>query len=253
MAAQPNSNNDHERLAPTGPSAPPETETPLHLVAGWDGTDAAATEEARLAEARYVWEGTDIPQWYRKFRPLSASPRRDTMPDVINRLRCPEYDGDDAVWQAAYAAWWGSLFLWGDVGRGKTGIAVGYARDAVFGLGWPPSVWFRTVPKLLTDLRDTYNRGGQTEAAVLRRAQTVDLLILDDLGTEAITDWGRDRLYQVIGERHDEERATVITSNLTLEELEAPTQLGPRLAWRIAEMCGPHRVIQVIGDNLRER
>ncbi len=47
------------------------------------------------------------------------------------------------------------------------------------------------------------------------------MLILDDMGAEhtSSSSWLSDRLYQILGDRHDQLRPTVMTSNLSIAEL----------------------------------
>ena len=84
----------------------------------------------------------------------------------------------------------------------------------------------------------------------MERYLAADVLILDDLGAERLTEWAAERLYMLIGQRHDEERTTVFTSNLSLEDVAA--KLGERTTWRILEMCGADNIVEVKGPNLRD-
>lgn len=149
-----------------------------------------------------------------------------------------------------------SWLLYGDFGRGKTGAAVGYARQWVFPAdpyAWPLRVLFRAMPDLLTELRATYDREqGPSEADVIDMYRHAGLLILDDLGAEQVgrTGWLEDRLYQVVGARHGGLMPTVFTSNLSPAEL--GERLGQRIFWRILELCGEDHVIEVEGPNLRQ-
>ncbi len=152
-----------------------------------------------------------------------------------------------------------SWFFWGENGRGKTGLAVGYAWEWLQSVQAP--LYFTTMPDLLAEMRATYGRKegeegeGETEADIVRRLATVGLLILDDLGAEQVREqgdgsWIADRLFQVIGRRHAEELPTIFTSNLDLPQLER--RIGKRLSSRITEMCSQNHIIHVTGPNLRE-
>lgn len=157
-----------------------------------------------------------------------------------------------------------SWYLWGAYGVGKTGLAVSYAYEYarhITRLGYKGTgLRFIRTPDLLTRLRSTYRKrqrddddeAPETEGDVLDLYSGPGLLILDDIGAEQITGsgWVEDRLYQIIGARHDECRPTVFTSNLSLEQMAA--RIGERLTWRIAEMCGPGHIVEVKGQNLRD-
>lgn len=143
-----------------------------------------------------------------------------------------------------------SYYLYGPVGTGKTGLAAGYLRTWIERTLRP--ALFVTAPRMFSELRSTYNGAELSEIAIIDRYAQIPLLVLDDLGSEGFKsqDWLSDRLYQILGERHDELLPTVITSNLSLHELS--DRVGERITWRIAEACGPGNIIQVKGRNLRE-
>ena len=72
------------------------------------------------------------------------------------------------------------------------------------------------------------------------------LLILDDLGAEKTTDWALQSLYIIINKRLSEELQTIITSNLSLDELR--DKIGDRIASRIAGMC---KIVKLTGRDRR--
>ncbi len=221
------------------------------------------------------WEAAQIPLRFREMR-LETSPLLIAQPGLLRRLHSPEAVGWDdpnnptvepsdvqqAQWEAADKEFCGSWFFHGGYGTGKTGLAVGLAYERLIGgMMWRGdeytdlrTILFTTVPALLSELRSTYGRHEEekpTEQEVLQKYIQADLLILDDLGAEQVkgTGWVEDRLYQVIGERHDQMRSTIFTSNLSLDQL--AQRIGERICWRIAEMCGPSNVVEVKGPNLR--
>ena len=217
--------------------------------------------------ARTAWAKAEIPARFKDFR-LENSPLKATMPKLIDRLTWPRPPADDAaedVWDAwgdRFTDWEASWYFWGAYGTGKTGLAVGYGREYMRRVATDEKldylrarshVLFRTVPDLLSELRDTYRRDDVSEADVIGKYTNVGLLILDDLGAEQVTGsgWVEDRLYQIVGGRHAEERLTVFTSNLSVEKL--AKRIGERVTWRIVEMCGAGHIIKVTGPNLRDK
>lgn len=87
---------------------------------------------------------------------------------------------------------------------------------------------------------------GAVELEALKR---VDLLVLDDVGTETLTDWARAQLHELIDCRHEAYGRTVLTSNLQwrgASGLEA--RLGERIADRVAQAG---LVVQVGGGSMR--
>jgi DNA replication protein DnaC len=141
------------------------------------------------------------------------------------------------------------LFLHSLPGRGKTHLAAALFRDkatrgkipahATFedaSVALMSEMAFITVTDLLLDLRATFKDGSvDTEASFIQRYTGVPFLILDDIGVEKTTDWALQTLYQIIDTRYRDLKKTVITSNLSLPEVE--TKVGSRIASRIAGMC----------------
>jgi DNA replication protein DnaC len=113
----------------------------------------------------------------------------------------------------------GWLVLIGEYGCGKTHLAAAIANYRS-GLGNPPLfiVWL----DLLDHLRATF--GHDSKVSYDRRFEeirTAPLLVLDDLGTQSMTPWVRDKLHQLINYRYISELATVITTADSLDNMDA--------------------------------
>ena len=146
----------------------------------------------------------------------------------------------DEVNKAAAAIAGGrSVFISGPCGTGKTHMALGllfewYARqlsargpsDRAVGI-------FLPAAELFVELKQCYQNDA-SEAEVLQRYSKADLLLLDDLGAEKISDWSRQIFYLIIDRRYREIRQTIITSNLSLGKISE--LVDDRIASRIAEM-----------------
>jgi DNA replication protein DnaC len=138
------------------------------------------------------------------------------------------------------------LWLMGDVGTGKTSLAMLVSKLA---LKAGSSVAIYSVPRLLAEIRNTYDDGGGRSYDDLFRALVeVDLLHLDDLGAERQTPWVLEQLYCLVNERYEAERSVLVTTNLTWEQLEE--QVGKRTVSRLTEMTDQ---IPMFGEDLRER
>lgn len=120
------------------------------------------------------------------------------------------------------------LYLYGPAGVGKSHLAAGIALAyAEAGYG---RVAYASVPKLLRFVRAGYQDGSSDVR--FDALQLVDLLVLDDLGTEyrkagdqfSHTD---SLLFELINERYLYDRLTIITSNLELEDIEQ--RIGSRI------------------------
>jgi DNA replication protein DnaC len=135
------------------------------------------------------------------------------------------------------------LWLWGDVGTGKTTLAM-LASQAALEAG--RSVVIHSLPRLLNLIRNAI----ESEAGMvgfLERLTAVDLLHIDDLGAENTTDWVLEQLYSIINTRYEDERAMIVTTNLKFEEL--LEQLGERTVSRLVAICGDP--LMLYGDDKR--
>ncbi|PIP39036.1 MAG: hypothetical protein COX19_09395 [Desulfobacterales bacterium CG23_combo_of_CG06-09_8_20_14_all_51_8] len=138
------------------------------------------------------------------------------------------------------------LYLYGSCGTGKTHLAVAIARELLL---LDKQVLFTGVPGLCYDIRKTFKNDSQkTELDAIEAYTTCDYLVLDDLGSEKPTEWVRKTLGYIIYERDNMLKPTVITSNLSLDEI--AKQVDQRMASRIAGM-GP--VIRFQGPDWRLR
>jgi DNA replication protein DnaC len=148
------------------------------------------------------------------------------------------------------------LLLTGSVGSGKTHVALGLVKLAC-GLGIEAR--FLTMAQLLGAIKATYDReraashrrrgpDAPGEAGLLDELAELPLLALDDLGTENPTPWARDRLYTLVNRRYLGQRLTVVTTNLSLDEL--ADRLGERT---VSRLWGASLVVNFCGADYRGR
>jgi DNA replication protein DnaC len=119
------------------------------------------------------------------------------------------------------------LVIAGATGHGKTRLAAAignYCREA----GRP--AMFVVVPDLLDRLRAAYNPANpRAFDEMFDQVRNVPLLILDDLGSQSGTAWADEKLFQLLNHRYNACLPTVITTNLTVRDLDA------RLASRLTD------------------
>jgi DNA replication protein DnaC len=130
-----------------------------------------------------------------------------------------------------------SILLYGMASRGKTTLAKAALYERVSRELRPGMFWGTT--QLLKEItrRELGSRGdGFIDDELEQRVQRIPLLVLDDLGKERDTDYRAERIYELLNERDEYKRPTVITTNLTLKGLSA--KIGQPTFERIVEMCG---------------
>ncbi|MGC9358909.1 MAG: ATP-binding protein [Anaerolineae bacterium] len=121
----------------------------------------------------------------------------------------------------------GWLLLTGTYGCGKTHLAAAIANERL-SQGHP--VLFVVVPDLLDHLRAAYAPSSTVSYDTrFEQVRQVELLVLDDLGTQNATPWATEKLYQILNYRYNAELPTVITTNQSIESMD------PRLASRLRD------------------
>ena len=119
------------------------------------------------------------------------------------------------VYASSLSGW---LLLQGAYGCGKTHLAAAIANFAV-SMGVP--TLFLTVPDLLDTLRFSYNAEETSFEQRFDEIKNAKLLILDDFGTQNATGWAQEKLFQIINYRYINKLPLVVTTNLSLSEIEA--------------------------------
>jgi DNA replication protein DnaC len=129
------------------------------------------------------------------------------------------------------------LLLWGNVGTGKSFFA-GCIANALPEKG---------VPVLMTNFSRILNT--LTGMHFEDRNQFIDslirysLLIIDDLGIERNSEFALEQVFNVIDSRYRSKKPLIVTTNLTLTELNNPSDMAhSRIYDRILERCVPIRI-----------
>lgn len=113
----------------------------------------------------------------------------------------------------------GWLVFMGVNGCGKTHLAAAIAN---YLRHENKSVLFIVVTDLLDYLRSTFNPESRVSYDELfEKIKKTPVLILDDFGEQSTTPWAQEKLYQLINYRYNARLATVITTCLSLDEIES--------------------------------
>lgn len=133
------------------------------------------------------------------------------------------------------------LLLTGGCGVGKTHLAVAALLDIV-NSGKPGRVLFSNFQDLIQEIQASFDSDQvPSKSELLRPLLEVDLLVLDELGSQKPTTFVQDILYYVINTRYNSELATIFTTNyydhpLDTKEESLEQRIGKRLRSRLAEM-----------------
>jgi DNA replication protein DnaC len=163
------------------------------------------------------------------------------------------------------------LYLYGLWGRGKTGLAIAALRGAIAagksGLYLSTAELFKMLYEAIAasqrlargygDQEDRVEEAAGTK--VLRLVESVEWLVLDDLGVECASSFVINHLYQIVeGRRLRRDCYTVFTGNKDAQGLAQHWRSrsggtfddGERIMQRLGESCV---VVPLVGRNLRER
>lgn len=146
-----------------------------------------------------------------------------------------------------------SVTLVGGRGSGKTHMAIGLMKEIAREMSAPKVVDrdtyrreefkfnFRRVADFYVDLKSNWSDGDgnirkRTEGDVIDTYAYGDVIVMDDLGIEKVSDWSRQLLYTLIDKLYGECKRVIFTSNLSLREISE--KIDDRIASRLMEM-GP--------------
>lgn len=135
-----------------------------------------------------------------------------------------------------------NLLFMGKSGLGKTHLSLSIVKEvtkkgfnAVYG---PAQSLFAAAEK------ERFGYSGNTEK--LDEIMDADLLVIDDLGTEFMTNYVQSLFYDIVNSRLLRKLPTIINTNLSFEELES--RYTPRITSRF---IGEYSVKSFIGNDIR--
>lgn len=202
-----------------------------------DALKRAVRDARERAKLERFWRQAEIPKKLRQMT-LATFEREPKNAEALDAVQ---------AWLAEESDSW-LVFSGPNTGIGKTHLAMAALVERG---ARGDSVLYVTSPELWDRLRDTYERPseGQEDAPTLEHLlatlQKVDTLLLDDLGAEKWSAWVEEKAFRLINQRALDGRRTLITTNLTVEELSR--RVGRRISSRllgaseVLEMSGPDR------------
>lgn len=135
------------------------------------------------------------------------------------------------------------IIFFGNSGTGKTYAAACITNKL---LQHNKTVLAINVTSYLNKLKSDFN----IENVILKNISECDLLILDDIGTEKVSDWVYEKMFLLIDTRYKTNKPIIITTNLNITddencELKRHFEINGknRIKDRITEMCFPQLVV----------
>ncbi len=156
-----------------------------------------------------------------------------------------EQTGDSATYRAVVRDWLRvpsipALALYGKPSRGKSHLLCSTA-EVLLERGHDVLFW------RVRALFDALQKEIGAEDRVWERARTVELLVLDDIGSERLTDWRRDRLDALVDDRYCAQLPILLSTNFAPNDW--ADVFGHRTAERLRGMTIP---VEVEGRNWRQ-
>lgn len=148
---------------------------------------------------------------------------------------------DALAWATAFAANYRTspqcALLVGRTGTGKTHLAAGIALEALL-TDYVEQVHFTTVQKAIRRVKDSWTSkpGSESEREARMALTSPRLLILDEVGMNLGTEFEQRLFFDVLNERHEAMKPTILISNLNLKDVQA--YLGLRVIDRMREDGG---------------
>lgn len=137
----------------------------------------------------------------------------------------------------------GNLLFSGDTGLGKTFLSACIART-VADKGF--SVMYESASHLFEKMEKAKFSGDGEAAQQAEKYTQCDLLIVDDLGTEMASQFVTAALYSLINDRLLSGKATIISTNMTADDM--AKRYSPQI---LSRLRGSYRRVPFVGEDIR--
>ena len=135
------------------------------------------------------------------------------------------------------------LYLYsGTKGSGKTRMAASIANEMVS--TYRMQIKFAGSMQIINEIKATWDDKDRSESDLLRALSTVQVLVIDDFGTELPKDWIGERFYSIINGRYQDKLITMYTSNLSLQDLRYDDRITNRIKERTFQLPFPEESVR---------
>jgi DNA replication protein DnaC len=109
-------------------------------------------------------------------------------------------------------------------------------------------VLFLNLGEVAQRVKNTFEKETkQQDSTLFEDMKKVELLVIDDIGVEKVSDWLAEQIYLVVNHRYENRLPMIVTSNQSLEDLARTHR--PQICSRLQEMC---RVVKFTGTDRRK-
>lgn len=145
-----------------------------------------------------------------------------------------------------------ALYIWSHtLGSGKTMTACAVANALIDNY----DVMFMTTGTMFEKLKDTFDRNSKESTdKMFGRIKECDLLILDDMGSENMSNWTDEMMFELVNARYLSRKPTVYTSNYAINELKYNRRIIDRVDSNVTSIqWAEEGVRRMIGNMKRDR
>lgn len=132
------------------------------------------------------------------------------------------------------------LIIYGNIGYEKTYFGACIANKMI---EQDKIALMEKSSSIIDRIKESFNKEGFSEIEIIELYSNVDMLIIDDFGSETISKWALEKLYKIISNRYDNELPIVITTRFNKEQLierlstENDTEMAEQIVESLNEMC----------------
>lgn len=139
-----------------------------------------------------------------------------------------------------------NLLFYGPSGLGKTFLSSAIATELI---GKGKEVLYISANSLFPALEDLhFGRGTEKSIYISDKALTADLLIIDDLGAEFITQFTTSELFRITNQRLNTKKKMIFSTNLNLQDI--VNTYSERIVSRI---IGNFETLRFFGEDIRKK
>ncbi len=132
------------------------------------------------------------------------------------------------------------LIITGNSGVGKTHLVASISNEL---MEKGKIVLMGRLTSLLDMIKETFKDNSKSENELIELFSNIDMVVIDDLGTEKISSWALDKLYTIIENRNENKLPIIITTKFNKEgllhrfEQSNDKELSKAIIQKLYQMC----------------
>ena len=164
---------------------------------------------------------------------------KDGISEVVNTIKYYLNTINDQIEEGI------GLYMYSETkGSGKTRMATSLANELIY--EHEMNVRFVTSLDIISEIRATWDKDTefQSESRLMNYLKSVEVLVIDDFGTEVYKEWLDDKFYQIINARYINKLITIYTSNFRLDQLKYDERIKNRIKEKVYQIHFPEESLR---------